>query len=164
MEGQTIDSCARRTECLTHRYGEHQSCISFLKPPNVALERSDILIPEEVAVQRFDAGGSEIAVFEFQGELRELIISGLRNGYLATGDFVSGGKALSSQGVMSMAVAGAASAGTLLSASLSSSLFMATANPATLMTLGSGVGSAVMGVNGIVAQAPFIAVAAPCRW
>ena len=58
-----------------------------------------------------------------------------------------------------MAVAGAATVGTVLSASLSSTLFMATANPATLMTLGAGVGSAVMGVNGIVAQAPFIAVA-----
>ena len=58
-----------------------------------------------------------------------------------------------------MAVAGAATVGTVLSASLSSTLFMATANPSTLMTLGAGVGSAVMGVNGIVAQAPFIAVA-----
>jgi len=37
---------------------------------------------------------------------------------------------------------------------------MATANPATLMQLGSGVGSAVMGAGGIVAQAPFIPVAA----
>lgn len=115
--------------------------------------------PEEVAVRRFDAGGSEIAVFEFQGELRDLIVSSLRNGYLATGSYVPDAKALSSQGVLSMAVAGAASAGTILSATLSSTLFMATANPATLMNIGAGVGSAVMGVNGIVAQAPFIAVA-----
>ena len=68
-------------------------------------------------------------------------------------------KALSSQGVLSMAVAGAATVGTVLSASLSSTLFMATANPSTLMNIGAGVGSAVMGVNGIVGQAPFIAVA-----
>lgn len=45
------------------------------------------------------------------------------------------------------------------SAAFSSSLFMATANPATLMALGNGVGSAVMGAGGIVAQAPFIAIA-----
>ena len=115
--------------------------------------------PEEVTVRRFDAEGSEIAVFEFQGELRDLILSNLRNDYLATGSYVADGKALSSQGVLSMAVAGAATVGTVLSASLSSTLFMATANPSTLMTLGAGVGSAVMGVNGIVAQAPFIAVA-----
>lgn len=118
--------------------------------------------PEEVAVQRFDANGTEIAVFEFQGELRELILSNLRNDFLATGSYFADGKAVSSQGVLSMAVAGAASVGTALSTSMSSTLFMATANPATLMSLGGGVGvgSAVMGVNGIVAQAPFIPVAA----
>ena len=114
---------------------------------------------EEVAVRRFDAEGSELAVFEFQGELRDLILSSLRKDFLATGSYFADGKALSSQGVLSMAVAGAATVGTVLSASLSSTLFMATANPATLMSLGAGVGSAVMGVNGIVAQAPFIAVA-----
>ena len=36
-------------------------------------------------------------------------------------------------------------------------VFLATANPATLMTIGSGVGSAVMGPTGIVSQAPFVA-------
>lgn len=115
-------------------------------------------IPEDVAVRRFDAAGSEVAVFEFQGELRDLILSSLRKDFLATGSYFADGKALSSQGVLSMAVAGAATVGTVLSASLSSTLFMATANPATLMSLGGGVGSAVMGVNGIVGQAPFIAV------
>jgi hypothetical protein len=115
--------------------------------------------PEEVAVRRFDADGSEIAVFEFQGELRDLILSSLRNDFLATGNYVADGKAVSSQGVMSMAVAGAAVSGTALSAAFSSTLFMATANPATLMSIGGGVGSAVMGAGGIVAQAPFIAVA-----
>ena len=33
---------------------------------------------------------------------------------------------------------------------------MATANPATLMSIGNGVGSAVMGASGIVGQAPFL--------
>lgn len=120
---------------------------------------SDEAAPEEVAVRRFDTGRSEIAVFEFQGELRDLMISSLRNGFLATGSYVADARAISPQGVLSMAVAGAAVGGTVLSASLSSTLFMATADPATLMKLGQGVGSAVMGVNGVVAQAPFIAVA-----
>lgn len=115
--------------------------------------------PQEVAVQRFSADGSEIAVLEFQGHLRDLLVSSLRDSYLATGAYVQDGKAVSSQGLLSMAVAGAAAGGTVLSASLSSTLFMATANPATLMTLGNGVGSAVMGATGIVSQAPFIAVA-----
>jgi hypothetical protein len=114
---------------------------------------------EEVRVKRFTAEESEIAVFEFQGEVRDVILSSLRNQYLSTGSYFADAKEMSSQGVLSLAVAGAATVGTTLSAAFSSTLFMATANPATLMTLGPGVGSAVMGVGGIVAQAPFIAVA-----
>ena len=46
---------------------------------------------------------------------------------------------------------------TAASSLLAGNVFLATANPATLMTIGSGVGSAVVGPTGIVAQAPFIA-------
>ena len=114
---------------------------------------------QEVAVRRLGSDGAELAVFEFQGNLRDVMISSLREGYLATGNYVSDAKAVSPQGAMSLAVAGAAAGATALSAAFSSTLFMATANPATLMTLGSGVGSAVMGAGGIIAQAPFLAVA-----
>lgn len=114
---------------------------------------------QEVSVRRLGQEGSELALFEFQGKLRELMISELRTGYLATGNYLPDAKAISPQGAVSLVVAGAATGATALSAAFSSSLFMATANPATLMTLGSGVGSAVMGAGGIVAQAPFIAVA-----
>lgn len=110
-------------------------------------------------MRRLGEEGAELAVFEFQGELRELLISSLREGYLATGNYVPDAKAVSPQGAMSLAVAGSAAGATALSAAFSSTLFMATANPATLMTLGNGVGSAVMGASGIIAQAPFIAVA-----
>ena len=49
-------------------------------------------------------------------------------------------------------------AGAGVSASLAAgNVFIATANPTTLMTIGAGVGSAVMGPTGVVAQAPFIA-------
>ena len=47
--------------------------------------------------------------------------------------------------------------GTAASSLLAGNVFLATANPATLMTIGTGVGSAVMGPAGIVAQAPFVA-------
>ena len=40
---------------------------------------------------------------------------------------------------------------------LAGNVFLATANPATLMTIGAGGGSAVMGPTGIVAAAPFVA-------
>ena len=46
---------------------------------------------------------------------------------------------------------------TAASSLLAGNVFMATVNPQTLMTIGTGVGSAVMGPAGIVAQAPFVA-------
>lgn len=50
------------------------------------------------------------------------------------------------------------SAGSLAASSLfAGNVFLATANPATLMTIGAGVGSAVMQGGTIVAQAPFVA-------
>lgn len=116
-------------------------------------------VRQEVTVRRLGTGASELAVFDFQGELRERILSNLRDGYLTTGSYVPGAKAVSPQGAMSLAVAGAATGATAVSAAFSSTLYMATANPATLMTLGNGVGTAVMGAGGIVGQAPFIAVA-----
>ena len=45
---------------------------------------------------------------------------------------------------------------TAASSLLAGNVFLATADPATLMTIGRGVGSAVMGPAGIVSQAPFI--------
>lgn len=117
--------------------------------------------PQEVSVRRLGSDGVELAVFEFQGNLRDLVVSGLLEGYLTTGNYVSDAKSVSPQGAMSLAVAGAATGATALSAAFSSTLFMATADPATLMALGHGVGSAVMGAGGIVRQAPFIPVASP---
>ena len=60
--------------------------------------------PQEVAVRRIGTEGSELAVFEFQGKLRELMVSSLQQGYLATGNYVSDAKAVSSQGAMSLGV------------------------------------------------------------
>ena len=46
---------------------------------------------------------------------------------------------------------------TAASSLLAGNVFLATANPATLMTIGTGVGTAVMGPGGIVGHAPFVA-------
>jgi hypothetical protein len=115
--------------------------------------------PEQVHVKQFNGSAAELAVFEFQGQLRDLMVADFRDSYLTTGKYVSDAKALSSQSALAVAVAAASSGATALSASLSSTLYVATADPSTLMRLGAGVGSAVMGVNGIAAQAPFIPVA-----
>lgn len=114
---------------------------------------------QEVTVRRLRSGEKELAVFEFEGRLRDLMISSLREGYLTTGNYMPDAKAVAPQSAMSLAVAGTAAGATVLSNSVSSTLFMATANPATLMNLGDGVGSAVMGASGIVGQAAFIPVA-----
>lgn len=129
------------------------------RPERCNMTTSEEVTSKEVTVKSFDAGDSKIALFEFQGLLREQMVSSLRNSYLATGSYVTGAKAISSQGALSMAVAGAATGATALSAALSSTLYMATADPSTLMKLGEGVGSAVMGATGIAGQAPFMAVA-----
>ena len=78
----------------------------------------------------------------------------------ATGKYTPDARAVSSQVLGSTASTVTAVASTVASATIAPTLFMATANPATLMQLGSGVGSAVMGASGIAAQAPFIPVAA----
>lgn len=114
---------------------------------------------KQVAVRQFEGKGSEIALFEFEGELRDLMVRSLRAQFLATGTYASDSRAISPHAVQSLAVSGAAAGGTALSAAFSSSLFMATADPSTLMTLGNGVGSAVMGATGITGQAAFIPVA-----
>ena len=66
--------------------------------------------------------------------------------------FQSGG-VVDSTWLLPMLGAGSTAASSLMAGNV----FLATVNPATLMTIGSGVGSAVMGSTGIVAQAPFIA-------
>ena len=66
--------------------------------------------------------------------------------------FQSGG-AIGSGWLLPFIGAGSTAASSLFAGNV----FLATANPATLMTIGAGVGSAVMGPTGIIAQAPFVA-------
>ena len=63
------------------------------------------------------------------------------------------GETIDSSWVLPTLGAGSTAASSLLAGNV----FLATANPATLMTIGTGVGSAVMGPTGIISQAPFVA-------
>ena len=94
------------------------------------------------------------------GRTRDALIASLTNSLAATGKYTPDARAVSPQVLGLTASTATAVASTAASAAIAPTLFMATANPATLMQLGSGVGSAVMGAGGIVAQAPFIPVAA----
>ncbi len=89
------------------------------------------------------------------GNMKQAIIEHLQTNLATYGSYVKSGGALSEFYIPSMLAGGSGAFG--LAAATSGTLFMATVNPATLMTLGNGVGSAVMGASGIVAQAPFIA-------
>ena len=94
------------------------------------------------------------------GRTRDALIASLTSSLATTGKYTPDARAVSPQILGSIASTATAVASTAASAAIAPTLFMATANPATLMQLGSGVGSAVMGAGGIVAQAPFIPVAA----
>ncbi len=71
----------------------------------------------------------------------------------STNQPIQSGGAIDSTWVLPTLGAGSTAASSLLAGNV----FLATANPATLMTIGTGVGTAVMGPTGIVAQAPFVA-------
>ena len=90
----------------------------------------------------------KVAVVDLGKEASEA----LRATWLTTSPFQSGG-AVDSVWLQPLLGAGS----TAVSSLLAGNVFLATANPATLMTIGSGVGSAVMGPSGIVAHAPFVA-------
>ena len=94
------------------------------------------------------------------GRTRDALIARLTKNLAATGKYTPDARAVSSQVLGPTASTVTAVASTVASATIAPTLVMATANPATLMQLGSGVGSAVMGASGIAAQAPFIPVAA----
>ncbi len=113
----------------------------------------------KIVVKKFNnkAENSEVALLSFDGKIRDKIIESLNNQFLIEGDHIKNGGKASPKAMLSLLGAGTGSLG--IAGATSGQLFMATANPATLMTIGNGVGSAVMGTGGIVAQAPFIPVA-----
>ena len=116
--------------------------------------RMDILglkqeVPQDPVGQLLTLDGHpDIAVVDLG---RELSVA-LRVSWPPARPFQSGG-AIDSAWLQPLLGAGSTAASSLFAGNV----FLATANPATLMTIGAGVGSAVMGPTGIVAQAPFVA-------
>ena len=93
-------------------------------------------------------GHPDLAVIDLGRDVSEA----LRNSWPPTRPFQSGG-VIDSGWLLPLLGAGSTAASSLFAGNV----FLATANPATLMTIGTGVGSAVMGPTGIIAQAPFVA-------
>jgi hypothetical protein len=113
----------------------------------------------QIFVKQFnnEENNSPITLLSFDGKIRDQIIERFNTNYLIDGSHIKNGGKSSPKSILTLIGAGAGSIG--LAGATSGQLFMATANPATLMAIGNGVGSAVMGAGGIVAQAPFIPVA-----
>jgi hypothetical protein len=99
----------------------------------------------------------QFALIALNGDMRDKLLSHLKMIYSQRGSHIQNGGKASPIPMLTLLGSGTGALG--LTAATSGTLFMATANPATLMAIGSGVGSAVMGTGGIVAQAPFIPVA-----
>lgn len=99
---------------------------------------------------------TEMALLAFNGKMRDKIIENFNQHFLIEGDHIKNGGISSPKTILSLLGGSVGALG--LAGVASGQLFMATANPATLMSIGSGVGSAVMGASGIVGQAPFLPV------
>jgi hypothetical protein len=114
----------------------------------------------KIYVKQFsnEGGSPQGAVLSFQGKIKDDLLRNFMENYNVEGDHIKKGGAISPQSMLTLIGSGAGSLG--LSGLMSGNLFMATANPKTLMAIGNGVGSAVMGAGGVVAQAPFIPMAA----
>lgn len=98
-------------------------------------------------------------MLEIKEEGREQLLQKLSQNYLSTGKYAKNQVSISPT-IMSSLIAASGAGLTALSACFSSTLFMATENPAMLMQLSSGgVGSAVMSGGRIVKQAGFIPIA-----
>ena len=105
-------------------------------------------IPRDPVGQILTHGGRSIALVDLGGDASDA----LRASWPTDQPFESGG-VIESAWLLPMLGTGSTAASSLLAGNV----FMATANPATLMTIGTGVGSAVMGPTGIVTHAPFVA-------
>lgn len=112
--------------------------------------------PHKIAVQQFRHEDQAFALLRIQGELRSRILDQFSRNLVLDGAYAKNGGAISPGGMTALLAAGGIGAGAL-SVHFANSLFIATANPATLMAIGNGVGSAVMGATGIVGNAPFVA-------
>ncbi len=98
----------------------------------------------------------QLALLTVSGSLRDAMLARYREQWAKSGSLVSNGGKVAPSTILSVVGAAGGSAG--LSTAMSGQLFIATANPATLMAIKGGVGSAVVGAGGsIVGQAPFIA-------
>lgn len=109
----------------------------------------------KIAVQQFKHDEQSLALLRIQGDFRSRVLKQFSRNLAIDGAYARSGGAISPGAVNALLTA----SGIGVSASaafFANSLFVATANPATLMAIGNGFGSAVMGATGIIGQAAFV--------
>ncbi len=98
----------------------------------------------------------QLALLTVSGNLRDAMVARYREQWAQSGSLIESGGKVAPGTILSMVGAAGGSVG--LSTAVSGQLFIATANKATLMAIGNGFGSAVVGPAGtIVSHAPFVA-------
>lgn len=105
-------------------------------------------VPRHPVAQVVKHGDNPVALVDLGRDASEA----LRASW-TTGRPLASGGVIDSAWLLPMVGAGSLAASSLFAGNV----FLATANPATLMTIGTGVGSAVMQGGTIIAQAPFVA-------
>ena len=98
----------------------------------------------------------KFGLIAINGKTKNLLLTKFNETYQVQGSYFNNAGKASSKCIRSLLATGIGALS--LSSAASGTLFMATADPATLMTIGKGVGSAVIGSGKIVAQAPFIPI------
>ena len=107
--------------------------------------------PVDPVGQIVEIDGQELGIINLGESISRSFRVKMNENILTHGEPFGSGGVL---GIATLPVIGAGS--TVASSLLAGNVFLATANPATLMQIGAGYGSAVMGAKGIIAQAPFI--------
>ena len=141
----------RRAASVADTEGSATDTERSTEEAGVAVVRDDG-VPGHPEGQIIEFEGQKLGVIDFGTDLSRVLRRQIDKNILARGEPFRSGGILDTA---CLPIAGAGAAAT--SALLAGNVFLATANPATLMQIGTGVGSAVMGPAGIVAQAPFVA-------
>lgn len=140
-------------ERLTGRRNSPTPVVVYSVPAPTAVESRNFYRPYGV-----DSKSPSGGLLAINGSTRDSIIEKFRQNFQLSGSHVRNGGAVSPSSMLGLI--GSASGALGASSIASGTLFVATANPSTLMALGNGVGSAVMGASGIIGQAPFLPAAA----
>ncbi len=135
-----------------HRVSSTSDAKGSTEKTRVVVVRDDE-VPRHPEGQIIEFEGQKLGVIDFGMDLSRDLRCQIDKNILTRGEPFESGGVLDTA---CLPIAGAGSAAT--AALVAGNVFLATANPATLMQIGTGVGSAVVGPGGtILAQAPFVA-------